>query len=574
MPSNQLTGAGVMARVLQRFGVTSVFSLAGASQTHLLDACDKARMRIVPGRHETATVGAADGYSRVTGKVGIACINVDQGMPNAITGLHTAFEACSPVVVLIGREEDSWTEPELGHDHDVLAMVRPVTKWARTVHSPARLGEYLEAACRRALQGRPGPVALAFAKDYLPKPVDAAVDLDSAYPGVPRPAPAADDIARAVDLMGASTRPMVIAGSGAFRSGAGAALQALASRYGIPVLTHNLARGLVPEDHVTGFGWPVAQPAAPEADLVIWAGGRMAKKFGHGLAPRFPAGQKTIQIDIEAEEIGRNRMVDVGIAADCRLTLDALTAAMGAAKIAPFPSWIAGALAAHLSAIDAAGRGHGAGPGGTIHPYRLARDINARLPKDAIFVQDGAMILTRAWAVMRFNAPGGYMDTMPLGSMGMGTPLALGAVAGAKDLAAATGSPERRVVLLTGDGSFGFYPSEIGSAAQADLPFVTVIANNGGWGNEIHTQRRMVGRLINANFGDVRYDKIAEGYGAAGFRVESLDELGPTLDRALAVTGRPAVVDVRVDDTEPFDRAQSTIVYHDIEGTRTKHFQV
>ncbi|MBM3515262.1 MAG: thiamine pyrophosphate-binding protein, partial [Alphaproteobacteria bacterium] len=328
------------------------------------------------------------------------------------------------------------------------------------------------------------------------------------------------------------------------------------------------ARGLVPEDHVTGFGWSLAQPVAPDADLVIWAGCRMAKKFGHGLSPRFPAGQKHIQIDIEATEIGRNRMVEAGIAADCRLALEAITAALTAAKVKPFTGWIGDALAAHLKAIDNTGRDETP----KIHPYRLAREINARLPDDAIFVQDGAMILTRAWAVMPIKAEGGYMDTMPLGSMGMGTPLALGAVAGAKDVAADTGAPERRVIMLTGDGSFGFYPGEIGSAVQSGLNFATVIANNGGWGNELATQRHMVGRLVNATFGAVRYDQVAEGFGAAGFRVEQLSELGPTLDRAYAIKDRPAVVDVVVDDTAPFDRSQMTIVYHDIAQTRGKHF--
>ncbi|MCB2107924.1 MAG: thiamine pyrophosphate-binding protein, partial [Rhodobacteraceae bacterium] len=452
---NELIGAEVMARVLRRFGVKSVFALAGASQTHLLDRCDKLGMNIVPGRHESATVGAADGYSRVTGKVGIAMVNVDQGMPNAITGLQQAYEACSPVVVLIGREEDSWTEPELGHDHDVLGLVQHCTKWARTVHSPSRLGEYLEAACRRALQGHPGPVALAFAKNYLPAKVLPGVDLDSLYAGVPSPAPSADDISRAVDLISAAKRPMVIAGSGAFKSGAGAALNALAHQFGIPVLTNNLARGMVPEDWRVGFGWPLAQTAAKDADLVIWAGGRMMKKFGYGLAPRFPASTKTIQIDISGNEIGRSRPVDVGMAVDCKLALDAIVARLTEDEVKPFdPSWIGQSMKPRLDAIAAAGHETEG-----IHPYRLAREVEKRLPKDAIFVQDGASILVRCWASMKINAPGGYIDTMPLGSMGMGMGLALGAVRGAQDLAAQHGGTPRRVVMITGDGAFGFYPS-------------------------------------------------------------------------------------------------------------------
>ncbi|MCB2109216.1 MAG: hypothetical protein KDE14_16010, partial [Rhodobacteraceae bacterium] len=109
-------------------------------------------------------------------------------------------------------------------------------------------------------------------------------------------------------------------------------------------------------------------------------------------------------------------------------------------------------------------------------------------------------------------------------------------------------------------------------AVQAGLPFTCVIANNGGWGNEIHTQKRMVGRLINAHFGDVHYDKVAEGYGAAGFRTETVEQLAPTLDRAFAVTDRPAVVDVRISETGGFDPLQTTLIYHDVEESRVKHF--
>ena len=176
---NRLTGAKVMAGVLERYGVRTVFALAGASQTVLLDELDKNSVSVMPSRHESATVGAADGYSRVTGRVGIAMINVDQGMPNAITGISSAFEACSPVVVLVGRELDSWTEPEHQIDHDELALVRSITKWARTVHTPERLGEYLDAACRRALAGRPGPVVLAFPKDFLTAAVEPGTALNT-----------------------------------------------------------------------------------------------------------------------------------------------------------------------------------------------------------------------------------------------------------------------------------------------------------------------------------------------------------------------------------------------------------
>ncbi len=557
-----------MQRVLERFGIKTVFALAGASQTHLLDECEKASMRIVPGRHESATVGAADGYARVTGKVGIAMVNVDQGMPNGVTGLQQAYEACTPVVVLIGREPDTWTQPELDFDHEILGLVQPVTKWARTVRSAGRLGEYLEAACRHALSGRPGPVALAFPKDFLSELVDPGVDLDTPFPPLPRPAPAPEDVQRASDLIVAAERPLIIAGTGSYRSGAGPTLRRIIDDVSIVTATNFQGRGLVPEDHVTGWGWPLAQFAAKDAELVIWAGARMGKKFGYGLSPRFPPTAKMIQIDVAAEEIGRNRMVDVGMVADSRTALEALHSDLLARNTKPFdPSWIKASLADRLTAIGDSGH-----ETEYIHPFRLARAVNDRLPENAIFIQDGASILVRSWAVTRYHTDGSYMDTMPLGSMGMGTPLALGAVAGAKELAAESGEPERRVVMVTGDGAFGFYPAELDSAALAGLPFLCVISNNGGWGNEIHSQPRQVGRTINAHFGDVHYDKVAEGFGAAGFRVETVKELDPTLDKAFALTDRPVVVDVVTEDSGGLDPRTSTLQYHDVEVTRARHF--
>ncbi len=566
--SNRLTGAAVMRRVLERFGVKTVFALAGASQTLLLDECEKTGFRVVPGRHESATVGAADGYSRVTGKVGIAMVNVDQGMPNAITGLQQAYEACSPVVVLVGREPDTWTQPELDFDHGILGLVQPVTKWARTVQSAARLGEYLEAACRRALAGRPGPVVLAFPKDFLNELIDPGVDVDTPIAVNPRPAPTTEDVSLAVDLIQSAKRPLIIAGSGSFRSGAGESLRELAADFGIPVATNNLARGLVPEDDVTGWGWPLAQFAAHEADLVIWAGARMAKKFGYGLSPRFPAPTKMIKIDLDAEEIGRSRVPDLGLISDSRTALNGILSELKARSTSPFdPMWVRQTLQDRLDVIDQGGREEP-----HIEPLRLARAVNTRLPVDAIFVQDGASILVQSWAVTRYRAEGGYMDTMPLGSMGMGTPLALGAVAGAKEIAAETGQPERKVVLVTGDGAFGFYSAELDSATQAGLPFICVISNNGGWGNEIHTQPRQVGRTINAHFGEVRYDVVAQGFGATGFRAETVSELDDALDKSFDINDKVVVIDVVVKESSGLDPRTSTILYHDVEQTRATHF--
>ena len=569
--TNRLTGAKVMTRVLERYGVRTVFALAGASQTVLLDELDKNQVSVVPSRHESATVGAADGYSRITGKVGIAMINVDQGMPNAITGISSAFEACSSVVILVGREPDTWTEPEHQIDHDELTLVRGITKWARTVRTPERLGEYLDAACRRALAGRPGPVVLAFPRDFLNQPVDPGAPLNTPVAPTPKPAPLANDLTRCLDLMAAAKQPLVIAGTGAARAGAGPALRRLTAM-GIPVATNAMGRGLVPEDDAVGWSWPLAQTGAKHADLVIWLGARMGKRFGYGLAPRFAANIPMIQVDVHADEIGRNRPVEVGMVADGALVAEALADALENQKFHRDPAWLKNALAERCAAIDALGRD----TSGTIHPYQIGREIMAHMPPDAIFVNDGASILSWMFGVMRIQREGGYADHFPMGSMGMGGPLALGIAAGSREIAAETGTNPRPVVLVTGDGSFGFYPSEYNGAVLADLnQFVTVVANNGVWGNERHAQPRQIGRNINAGFGDVRYDQIATGYGCHGERVTQSSALGPALKAAFARTDKPTVLDVVCPEPESVmgNPKLATIIYSDVQETRKAHWR-
>lgn len=240
--SEAVTAAGAVRAVLERHGVRSVFALAGASQSVLIDDLDRHGIRVVQTRHESATVGAADGYARVRRGIGVAIINADQGMANAVTGVQSALEACSPVVVLVGREPHSWLEPELPVDHDALALLRPIAKWARTCHSAQRLSEYMEIACRKAIAGRPGPCVVSYPKDLLTHPVLPGVSTGRLSSVLARPAPDPEALAEAARLFGAATRPVIIAGTGAYWSGAGSALRRFSKRFGVPVLMNAMGR--------------------------------------------------------------------------------------------------------------------------------------------------------------------------------------------------------------------------------------------------------------------------------------------------------------------------------------------
>jgi acetolactate synthase-1/2/3 large subunit len=315
----------------------------------------------------------------------------------------------------------------------------------------------------------------------------------------------------------------------------------------------------------------MAQVAARHADVVLVVGARLKQRLGYGLPPRFAPDARFIQVDVEAEELGRNRRIDVPVVADAGLFCARLADALAARRYAGprEPSWLRAALAERISYLEELGTADR----DPIHPVRLGRELMKRLPADAIVVGDGADVQNWMYGALRVRQAPGFLDHYPLGGMGIGTPLAVGAAAAARELAA--GGHERRVVLVTGDGSFGFYPAELHAAQRAGLPLVTIVCNDGAWGTELHGQRKAIGRTINTELGFHGYEHFALAFGGHGERVTRLEELGPALDRAFAARA-PSVVNVHVDQeagaalkTDP--RAQ-LIMFDDLASNlRTQH---
>jgi len=531
--SDEITGGQAMVEVLRRAGLRTVFSLAGAAHAPLLRDLERARFHIVPSRHENATVGAADGFARATGLPGVAMIAGHQGLPNALGGIRTAQLACSPVVVLASVAEGS--EESMDEEtNDALDIVKPYVKWAKTVTDVNRLEEFLNAAIHRARSGRPGVAVLGIPTHLQGTPLRAGERPPTAKTLAMPPVPSPDAVAALADAIGKAKRPLILCGSGAALSGAGPELRALASRFGIPAFGHALGRGLVPEDIDLGYPWALAQVAARHADLVIAVGIRLQQRIGFGMAPRFAEDAVFAQIDVLADEMGRTRTIDLPIQADARATIAALVAALDERKQAAFDrQWIADALAERLARVDELGRSDAA----PIHPYRIARTLMERLPPETIYVGDGADVYNWMSATMRMRSDRCYMDHYPLGSMGIGTALALGASAGARQMAEDSGTPPRPVVLVTGDGSFGFYPAEFNSAALAGLKIVCIISNDGNWGTERNALKLKLGTTVNCVIGQCDYHLVAQGFGVAGEKVVEPADLAPAIDRALAAEG-------------------------------------
>lgn len=543
-PNAKLTGGQVVARTLRAHGIQTVFSLAGTTHTDILDPLDQDSVAIIPGRSENGTVGAADGYARVTGKCGVALIIADQGVPNAMAAIASAYHACSPVLVLVGwYAGPQGTEADYEIDNNTLPMVGSVCKWAKTIPSVDRVHEYVNTAIKRAMSGRRGPVILQMPSAMMAAAVDAAESIDSPATVPTRPAADPAVIEQAADLIANAKMPLILAGGGAHASDAGDAIRTFVDAFNIPILGNSQGRALVPEDGARSFNFSLGGMAASHADVMIILGARLKGRLGYGLAPAYKKDAKFIQVDIVSEELGRNRYIDVPIVADVRSAVDQLTAALKTRKFNGLGGepWTKALLADRLAYIDSVGRDDTT----PVHPYRIGRELASRLPDDAILVQDGAQILGSVYATVKLKQ-GPVLDHYSLGSMGIGTPLMVGAAAGAREIATSSGEKERRVVMVTGDGAFGYFTNEIGSARAMGLNPVIIVANDSAWGVEWAGHLDKLGRAINTELNDTRFDLIAEAHGCLGIRVENGADLGVALDRAFA-SDIPAIIDVIID---------------------------
>jgi acetolactate synthase-1/2/3 large subunit len=512
-------GGELVARTLAQHGVSHLFGLGGGHINPTWWAAPRHGIRIVDVRHESAATHAAEGWALATGKPGVAVVTAGPGLTNALTGIATAHAQRSPMVVIAGaatlRGADSGEVEVL----DQLEVVKPVCKWARRVHHLDRIPEYVARAFTEATTGTPGPVYLELAIDLIHDTIDDGV-VEPAR-GVRREdaavAPADGLVARAAELLRTARRPAIVAGSGVFWAQAGQELRALAER-GIPVVTRQAARGVIPDDHELCFGrdW---QNVVFEADVLCVVGKQLDYFFGYG---RFPHLEHLIQIDIEPGEIGRNRVpVSVGMVADARPALGALAAAL--------PNLETGEWLEHLRVrardIADAKVALATSEAVPIHPMRLCAEVQRRIDRDTTVVGDASNMLM--WVDATFGAyePGCVPSMGNLGTIGHGVCYAL---------AAGLARPGAKVVWMVGDGSFGFNAMELDTAARHDVPIVTVIMNNRGWS---------AGWVP---LGVRHYERMAGAFDGEGFFVERPEEIGPALDAAFA-SAKPSIVNVMLD---------------------------
>ncbi len=524
-----MLGGRIVAAWLKAQGVDKVFALSGEHILPVFDGCAEEGIEVIATRHEQGAVLAAEAYARVTGRPGVAFVTAGPGVTNAVTGLAVATTSGSPVFLMSGRTSTKKRLTGTFQDIDGRAITEPVTKWADTVFDTERIPVYLEWGWRRMVGGRPGAVFLELPHDVLKGDAEVPVaPLKFAEP----PGASPDALAAALKMLGEAERPMVIAGGGAFWSGAADALRAFAERTMIPVATLNAARGLLPDGHEACIG-PMAEAglALLQADVILMLGTKFDASVTFGGPPLFTGNEKIIQVDIEATSIGLNRVPELPLLGDVATVLGQLTDGWdGKAK----DEWCRQAKETGVQ-MHAAWEGMTSGEGTPVPPGRVVREVINEAGREAILISDGGD--SHTWAITSFPAyrPGSYLHTHDaLGTIGVGVPYALGAKAA---------QPDRSVVLCIGDGSFGFGALELETAARHNLPFTTVIMNNGAWGNIRHEQDRQFKHTDATKLTVASYEKLAEAFGGHAERVDDASQVGPAIRRAID-SGTPAVVNV------------------------------
>jgi len=530
-------GGQLVAKALKAAGVECVFTLSGGHVMAIYDGCIDEGIKVVDVRHEQAAVHAADAWARLhPGKVGVAIITAGPGVTDGVTGVANAWRANSPIVVFGGQAPFNNMRRGGLQEMDHVGLMKPITKYSDACYETHRVAEYVELAVRHALSGIPGPSFLEIPMDVL------SAEVDEKRAVMPRfrdyrvahcaPRSAAED---AVALLAGAKRPLVMAGTSLKWSEGGAQLVQFVEATGIPCYTNGMARGLIPMDHPLFFNRTRAA-ALRDSDVVVLAGTVLdfRMKFGRSI----PEGSRIIQLDLDETLIGQNRPADVGLVGNLGANLVQLLDVLAARGITLDHSAYTAALRQAEDAAEAKLAGELLSDEVPIDPLRLCKEIADFVDDEMIVIGDGGDIVAQASKVLQVPKHGGWMDPGPLGTLGVGMPFAL---------AAQIANPDRRVLVIYGDGSFGLNGFEFDTAIRFGLPIVGIVGNDAAWGQMLRPQSTVYGedRIVATKLNMTRYDKIVEAMGGHGEHVTTPDQIRPALERAFA-SGKAACINVEM----------------------------
>lgn len=521
-----LTGAEIITEVLIEQGVTDVFGYPGGTILNVYDAMyDRSdRIRHYLTAHEQGAAHAADGYARATGKVGVCLATSGPGATNLVTGIATAFMDSIPMVAITVNVGTSLIGRDSFQEVFITGITGPVTKHNYAVRDINRLAHTLRTAFKIAKSGRKGPVLI-----DIPKDITAAVcEFTPEAPVEPAPiaeAPA-ESIRAAAELINASERPVVCFGGGVVNGNASEELVELINKAHIPACHTLMASGVVGYGDELDLGMlgmhgsVTANTTVDEADLVLAVGARMSDRVA--LKPdAFAPKAKLIQLDIDPSEISKNVDAELSIIGDLKSVLSALTPMVEKKQ---HPEWFA--QIAEIRKKDY----YPTSVPGELHPHDIMRIIGEEAGEDTIIVTDVGQHQMWAAQYSKKTRPRGFLTSGGLGTMGFGYGAAIGAQ---------VGMPASRVVHITGDGSFHMNMNECCTAVSNELPVITVIMDNRVLGMVRQWQTLIYNKHYMATDPERKTDyvKVAEGFGASGYRAETPEQFREIFKKAMENKG-------------------------------------
>ncbi len=526
-------GGRLVARRLRAHGVSKLFTLSGGHLFSIYDGCREEGIEIVDVRHESTAAFAAEGWAKVTREPGVCALTAGPGVTNGMSAMASAQANHSPMVVLGGRAPAGrWGMGSL-QEIDHIPFVRPLCKLAVTPEGTAEIPGLVDEAFVAAMAPHGGPTFVDFPLDYV---FMEATEPEGVLAGLPRRDGRGADggaIERAGELLRAAERPVIMAGTDLYWGHGEGRLLELAETLRVPVFLNGLARGCVPADHELFFSRARSQ-GLKGADVALVVGVPMDFRLGFGGS--FGEETQIVAIDVAEPERRHPRAVAAELYGSLEQTLADLKSAAGGRALAS-GSWIEELRAAESERREGelAELGDDRSP---LHPMRLYGELGKVLDKDAIVIGDGGDYVSYAGRVIDSFQPGCWLDPGPFGCLGAGPGYAL---------AAKLAHPDRQVVLLLGDGAFGFSGMEFDTLARHGVSVVGVMGNNGIWALEKHPMEFLYGYSVAAELRPAtRYDQVVEALGGHGELVERPQDVAGALERAFSA-GKPALVNVLTD---------------------------
>lgn len=544
----QATGAYILLETLKREGVDLLFGYPGGAVIDIYDELtNHPDLRHILVRHEQAAVHAADGYARATGKVGACLVTSGPGATNTVTGIATAFADSIPLVIITGQVPTSLIGNDAFQEVDIVGITRPCTKHNFLVKDVNKLALTVRQAFYLARSGRPGPVLIDLPKDVVQAVTDFKWPEDISMRSYnPTYKPNSNQLKKSVDAIAQASKPVILCGGGVVMSDAADALTRLARKCQIPVVSTLMGLGSFSAADplflgmVGMHGTYPANMALHNADLLICIGARFDDRVT-GKLDAFASNARIVHIDIDPTSIRKNVEVEIPVVGDCRLALEGMYDIC--LNKYPDQDW----QKAHAAWIEETAKWKKTQPlvwqeGEKIKPQEVIEALRKLTFGDAIITTEVGQHQMWTAQFYTFTKPRTLLTSGGLGAMGYGFPAAIGA-----QLA----FPDKLVITIAGDGSIQMNIQELATAVANKLPIKVIILNNGHLGMVRQWQELFYKGNYSCTNMEAQPDfvKLAEAYGAEGYRIEKKEDLIPILEQAFS-TPNPALIDVRIEREE------------------------